>query len=102
MQTLETERLILRDPLMSDDKDFFEYASVDGVGECAGWVHHHSIEETRAVLRHFLETKDQFVVVLKENTKMIGTIGLMKTKVLGNGINEIELGYVLSKDYWHH
>ena len=35
--TIETERLILRPWKQTDLDDFFEYASVDGVGEMAGW-----------------------------------------------------------------
>lgn len=38
--TIETERLILRPWKQTDLDDFFEYASVDGVGEMAGWKHH--------------------------------------------------------------
>ncbi len=34
---LETERLILREWQETDLADFFEYASVDGVGQMAGW-----------------------------------------------------------------
>ena len=37
---LETERLILRPWKLEDLEDFYEYASVDGVGEMAGWPHH--------------------------------------------------------------
>lgn len=43
---LETERLVLRPWKQSDLKDFFEYASVQGVGEMADWNHHKSIEES--------------------------------------------------------
>ena len=34
---IETERLILRSWRESDLQDFYEYASVPGVGEMAGW-----------------------------------------------------------------
>ena len=34
---LETDRLILREWREADLADFFEYASVDGVGQMAGW-----------------------------------------------------------------
>lgn len=34
---IETERLILRPFKQSDLDDFYEYASVEGVGEMAGW-----------------------------------------------------------------
>ena len=37
---LETERLILRAWEITDLDNFFEYASVNGVGEKAGWEHH--------------------------------------------------------------
>ncbi|MEG1743070.1 MAG: N-acetyltransferase, partial [Clostridia bacterium] len=36
---LETEHLILRPWHESDLEDFYEYASVPGVGEMAGWQH---------------------------------------------------------------
>ena len=39
---LETERLILRAWEITDLDNFFEYASVNGVGEKAGWEHHKS------------------------------------------------------------
>lgn len=41
---IETKRLILRSWRESDLNDFYEYASVDGVGEMAGWKHHESIK----------------------------------------------------------
>ena len=42
---IETNRLLLRSFKQSDLKDFYEYASIEGVGEMAGWPHHKSIEE---------------------------------------------------------
>ena len=39
-KVLETQRLILREFKENDLTDFYEYASVDGVGEMAGWSHH--------------------------------------------------------------
>ena len=36
---IETERLILRPFTQADLGDFYEYASVEGVGEMAGWKH---------------------------------------------------------------
>lgn len=37
---LETDRLILRFWNEEDIFDFYEYASVEGVGEMADWKHH--------------------------------------------------------------
>ena len=49
--TLETERLLLR-PFREDDlEDLYAYASVEGVGESAGWPHHTSIETSCQVLK---------------------------------------------------
>ena len=36
--TLRTPRLLLRPWQESDLDDFYEYASVDGVGQMAGWL----------------------------------------------------------------
>ena len=35
-----TERLVLRPWRKTDIEDFFEYASVEGVGQMAGWLPH--------------------------------------------------------------
>jgi len=43
---LETDRLILRALEITDLDDFFEYASINGVGEKAGWEHHKSKDES--------------------------------------------------------
>ena len=47
---LKTERLTLRPWRQSDLEDFFEYASVDGVGQMAGWIPHASLEESQMIL----------------------------------------------------
>ena len=40
--TLYTDRLILRPWTLDDLDDFYAYASVDGVGQMAGWNPHRS------------------------------------------------------------
>ena len=54
---LETDRLILREWEETDLNDFFEYASVDGVGQMAGWQPHKNIEESKFVLDMFIREK---------------------------------------------
>ncbi len=100
---LETSRLILRPFLLTDLDDFYEYASVDGVGEMAGWVHHESCDESKRILELFISNKNVFAIVNKANNKVIGSLGLEDKKYQINslnGLNGIEIGYVLSKDYW--
>lgn len=102
---LETERLILRAFKQSDLDDFYEYASVDGVGEMAGWAHHKSKDETQKILDLFIAGDKTFAVWLKEEGKVIGSLGVEKygrEDVLTefNGYYGRELGFVLGKAYW--
>lgn len=99
---LQTERLILRPWLETDLADFYEYASVEGVGEMAGWRHHASIDESRAILNMFIRDRKTFALELKKNGKVIGSLGLEELDpdpVEGKKQGR-EIGYVLSKDYW--
>ena len=102
---LETDRLILRGWEYSDLDDFFEYASVEGVGERAGWSHHESKSESLAILKRFIEGKKTFALVLKENHKTIGSLGLENLRqYAGEELHDLtgrEIGYVLSKEYWN-
>ena len=100
---LETDRLILRTWEITDLDDFFEYASVEGVGEKAGWEHHKSKDKSLAILKMFMEEKKVFAIVLKENQKAIGSIGIEELgEELDKDLDNLpgrELGYVLNKDY---
>lgn len=101
---LETERLILRPFRKPDLEDFYAYASVPGVGEMAGWLHHESMEDTEKILSMFMEEKNVWALELKESGRVIGSFGFH-----GSWANKderyrdcriCEIGYVLSKDYW--
>ena len=102
---LQTERLILRPWRETDLQDFFEYASVEGVGLMAGWPAHESIEKSREILGRFIAGKHTFALELKKSGKVIGSLGIESSErrqlpepyasQLGR-----ELGYVLTKDYW--
>ena len=102
--TLETERLILRPWRASDLEDLFEYASVDGVGQMAGWLPHRDIEESRIILGKFIEHKKTFA--LEFCGKVIGSLGIEEYR--RSSYPQFEdlrcraLGYVLSRDYWGH
>ena len=101
---LETERLILRPWIESDLEDFFEYASVPGVGEMAGWKHHESKEVSKKILDSFIQEKTVFAVVYKQSGKVIGSLGLHRSWATYipeyKDLKVKEIGYVLSKDYW--
>ncbi|NLD26729.1 MAG: GNAT family N-acetyltransferase [Acholeplasmataceae bacterium] len=101
---LETDRLILRGWQESDLNDFYEYASVAGVGEMAGWQHHESIDVSQKVLQSFISGKNELAITYKENDKVIGSVGLHESWANSDSeyshLKMKNIGYVLSKDYW--
>lgn len=99
MKTLETKRLILRPFRNSDVNDLYEYAKVKGIGENAGWTHHQSITESSIILQNFISKDDVYAIELKENHKVIGSIGLHAVRVVNSDAIQKELGYVVSKNY---
>ena len=102
---IETNRLILRPFKPSDLEDFFEYASVEGVGEMAGWHHHENKQKSQEILNLFIDEDKVFAICLKSSGKVIGSLGVEKYGLEEkltefNGYLGREIGYVLSKDYW--
>lgn len=101
---LETDRLILRPWKETDVEDFYEYASVEGVGEMAGWKHHESLAVSENILQSFISEKNVFALVYKENNKVIGSLGLHNSWANNEpeykDLKQKEIGYVLAKGYW--
>ena len=99
---LKTDRLILRPWKESDLDDFYAYASVDGVGQMAGWLPHKDIEETHAILTRFIEGKKTFA--LEHQGKVIGSLGIeLYREELYPELVPLQgraIGYILSKEYW--
>jgi len=87
---------------MSDLDDFFEYASVPGVGEMAGWPHHAGIDTSKAILQRFIDNGDVYAIVLKESKKVIGSLGVHNKSAdpVFKAGSQRTLGFVLDKDYW--
>lgn len=99
---IETPRLILRPWVITDLEDLWEYASVPGVGEMAGWKHHNAICETQAILQMFIDQKKTLALESKESGKVIGSLGFEEMDPdpeCGEKLGR-ELGYVLSREYW--
>ena len=99
---LKTDRLVLREWKESDLEDFFEYCSVDGVGQMAGWSPHENIEKSKESLDLCIKEKKTFCIEFE--SKAIGSVGIEKYKE--NVFPEYanlkgrEIGFVLSKAYW--
>ena len=100
--TLKTNRMLLRPWRQSDLDDFFEYASVDGVGQMAGWLPHKNKAESQSILNMFIEEKKTFAI--EYEGKVIGSLGIEKYNE--DFFPELadykgrEIGCVLSKAYW--
>ena len=99
---LHTRRLTLRPWRQEDLQDFFEYASVEGVGQMAGWLPHKEISETQKILDSFISKKKTFA--LEYQGKVIGSLGVEyydeKESPELDLLRARALGFVLSKAYW--
>ena len=99
---IKTSRMLLRPWRLTDLDDFYEYASVDGVGQMAGWQPHHNKQESLEILERFIKHKRTFAI--EYNGKVIGSVGIEeydeKKYPEFDDLNCREIGYVLSKDYW--
>lgn len=73
---LKTNRLVLRTFKLTDLDDFYEYASVEGVGEMTGWKHHENKETSLEILNLFIKEKKTFAFVY--DNKVIGSLGIAK------------------------
>lgn len=94
METLETTRLILRNFLMEDFDDLYEYLSDPDVVEYEPYKAMNE-QEVRDALAWRCGTDDMIAVVLKESGKVIGNV------YLGNrDFNSKEIGYVFNINYW--
>lgn len=95
---VETERTFLRNFTESDLQDVWEYSSQDGVGEAAGWLHHHTIAETRTALAKDIQNCSKYAVVLRKNKKAIGYLAVNEDSE-DHRADTKELGCVLNRAY---
>ena len=99
---LKTDRLTLRPWKSTDLEHLYAYASVDGVGQMAGWMPHKDREESSSILTCFIEGMKTFA--LEYQGKVIGSLGIDEyQEELYPELAPLQgrsIGYVLSKDYW--
>lgn len=99
---LRTKRLMLRPFEQGDLEDFHRYASVDGVGQPAGWLPHRNMAETQRILDMFMSGRSEFAIV--HDGRTVGSVGIKKcseaTRSAFGRKRGCELGFVLAKDCW--
>ena len=96
IETLETERLILRPLTIQDFEAVHSWASNPENTRYVGWGPN-TEDQTRDFLNNAKPGKD-FAVVLKESDKVIGSCGIYPD----SANNTAELGWILHKDHWMH
>ncbi len=98
---LKTKRLLLREFKSSDLDDFYEYASVEGVGEMAGWHHHTDKDVSKQILETFIQGKCTFAI--EYNGKVVGSVGIEKYRENMDSLGMKkgrDIGFVIAKDCW--
>lgn len=104
--TIETERLILRELLPSDDEAMFELDSNPEVHKYLGNKPVTTIEECRTTIelvrKQYIENGiGRFAMIEKSSGNFAGWTGLKFIKVpINNHINFYEVGYRLIQKYW--
>lgn len=103
-QKIETDRLILRRFTLDDAEAMYRnWASDPEVTKFLMWPTHSSIEVTKTVLTDWVAAyenvdKYEWCITKKENDEPIGSIGVVNTN---EKIKSMEIGYCISRDYWH-
>lgn len=97
MQTIKTERLILRPLKYSDVNDFYEYAASNDVGPLSGWEPHETRLDTLLAIKNLKLAG--YVYAIEYTGKMIGTVSFPQDDKR-IGMRAKMIGYSLNKDYW--
>lgn len=99
---LDTERLYLREQTEEDLDRLYEIYSSENITRYMEGLYDNREEElefTRAYIKNMYQFYGYgvWIVCLKENDEIIGRAGLSNRMV--DGINELELGYVIGEEY---
>jgi ribosomal-protein-alanine N-acetyltransferase len=98
---VETARLRLRQPAMSDAGAIFDrYASDPDVTRFLGWPRHRSVGDTEAFLRFSTDEWERwpagpYVIISRADDRLLGGTGLNFESP-----HEAVTGYVLARDAW--
>jgi RimJ/RimL family protein N-acetyltransferase len=99
--TMETERLVLRRPLMEDARNVFvRYASDPAVTRFLGWRPHASVEDTKLLISCCNAEWGQYgvgnyLIQSREDGALVGSVSLRLVSA-----QRAATGYVLARDAW--
>jgi len=103
---LETDRLVLREMLLSDAQDLFEMDKNPKVHQYLWNKPLTEISEVHSYIELIREQYIQnnigrFVVILKETNELIGWAGLKyNTEIVNNKVHFYDIGYRLNQKFW--
>ena len=97
MDSIETDRLILRKFVFSDKDDLFEIMSDEQTSLDDGGYHASKTQDQQYLaLMEILCRQQRFSIILKDNQKMIGMINLQDD---ARAVASYELGFVMNPGY---
>ena len=98
--TLQTERLLLRQLNMDDTDDLFELRTNPDAMKHIGRPIPKEVAEVEELIRNMndLSARIQWAVALKNESKVIGTIGY---HIIDKNHHRAEIGYMLHPNYWN-
>lgn len=99
METVTTERLLLRPWRMEDAQDLYAYAQDPQVGPNAGWKPHADVEESKRIIAMFQERGEVWAIEERASGRVIGSLGLEEDAKCSNPAAR-SLGYVLARPFW--
>lgn len=104
METLYTDRLLLRPWSMEDVEAFYLCCADPAIGPAAGWKPHESLEESEKVLQNWITGTNGpetfFCVEDRETGRVAGAVTLHPDRVRGNAPNSKNLGYWIDRNCW--
>lgn len=101
MESLDTQRLILRDFSMDDLQDFHAYCADPDVGIHAGWPPHEGIEQSEKALREMMDQEACWAIADRQSGKNIGYIRLHPDDRRRRSPQNCQvMSYILAKPYW--
>lgn len=96
---METSRLRLRSFTINDMEDLYAFASDERVSRMAGWRRHTCLSDSADVILNVLNKPLEWAIEVKEEHKVIGSIGTSEDIVDPNR-NRCMVGFLLSYEYW--
>ncbi len=100
---ITTERLILRPWDIEDAEELYEMAKNENIGFNTGFPTHMNIEDSRSVIENVLSKPETFAIVLREENKVIGSLGIIQydnSSGITRDDKEVEIGFWIGEEYW--